>query len=78
MELTSTKGKVSPGVQGKGSDRYANDKVPPSPGPGFSEGRAVCTWDRISLLLRWLFSSEKICESFRKMDKGSLGEQERG
>lgn len=38
----------------------------------------VITCERISLLLRWLFSSEKICESFLKVDNLSLGGQERG
>lgn len=41
-------------------------------------GPHISTWERISLQLRWLFSSEKICESFLKVDKGSLGGQERG
>lgn len=33
----------------------------------------ICTWERISLLLRWLFSSEKIWASFLKVDNSSLG-----
>lgn len=41
----------------------------PRPGAPFL---GLCTWERISLLLRWLFSSEKICESFLKVDNGSL------
>lgn len=44
-------------------------------GPPGQGGVSTCifTWESISLLLRWLFSSEKICESFLKVDNRSLG-----
>lgn len=42
-------------------------------GLGSAGASPIRTWERISLLLRWLFSSEKIWASFLKVDNGSLG-----
>lgn len=65
---------------GKDTECYDKDKRCPAPGPFFFGGGGwdprgstpIFTWERISRLLRWLFSSEKICESFLKVDNRSL------
>lgn len=81
--LPTNKGKVIAEVQSKDTECFHNDKRRPSraPGPLFGSGTpgaggvstCIFTWESISLLLRWLFSSEKICESFLKVDNRSLG-----